>query len=303
MSTLKFLLSTLITLGVIFSQVGAIQAAPPLQDKFPITGTVQNVVIEAGSEDHPPTVVISLLVRDETKIFRVDIETAIDIGVIVLGEDGNPKAVPSFFGTEIEVDPETALPDESSSTKEKQQPIGLKIAKFFSGFFKVDYELVMSSRSNGFGFGVISQALWMTEKLGGDSRLFQTILEAKKSNDYTGVVLSDGTMPQNWGQLRKVLLQGEVDEGLGDIVSGSSDQPVNSGNGKAEDHGNGNPANPATPAHANHGNGKPENAGNGKPDTTGNVNHPSGNGNTNRPETPPGQSKDKEKENNGKTKK
>jgi len=288
MPKLKFLLSLLLGLAVVFAQVGAVQAALPQQDGASITETVQDVVVEPSPESGLPTVVIALLVNGETQTVRVSVETAVGLGLIALDEDGNPISDENgnpvvddtLFGTDVEIDPTTIIPDETPVTEEEQHPVGAKITEFFSNLFDVNYELVMSSHSNGFGFGVIAQALWMTEKLGGDATLFQTILEAKKNHDYTGVTLPDGSIPQNWGQLKKALLQGNVDENLGDIVSGDSGKQGNSGNGKLEDPGNGNPANP--------GNGKPENPGNS-----------SGNGNTSRPETSPGQDKDKNKDNNG----
>lgn len=301
MPTSKILFSIFLGMAVVFAQVGIVQAAPPQQDGALITGTIQSVVVEPGFESDHPTVVITLLVNGETKISRTDLDTAVSLGLIVLDEEWNPVVDTSKFGADIQVDPDTFALDETPMPEDVQHPGGAKIAEFFSGFFTVDYELVMSSHSNGFGFGVISQALWMTEKLGGDATLFQTILDAKKSNDYAGVVLPDGTVPQNWGQLKKALLQDDVDENPGDIVSGDAGEQGNQGNGKPEDPGNGTPANHGMPASTNNGNGKPETPGNGngKPDNPGNSNNNPGNGVTNRPETPPGQDKDKNKDNNG----
>lgn len=294
MSVSKLLLSIFIGLAVIFAQVGSVHAAPPRQDVVPITGTVLSVDVETNSESGEQTVVVTILVDSVTKTARLSVDAAVELGLIVVDEDGypvvdengDPVVDDSILGTDMDFDPATIVPDEEPTPPEEaQHPVGAKIADFFSSLFDVNYNTVMSSRSDGFGFGVIAQALWMTDKLGGDSTLFETILDAKKSGDYSLVALPDGSIPQSWGQLKKTVLKGEDDNSLGDIMSGGSgNQTGNPGNG------NGKPENP--------GNGKPENPGNSNSNVNGNGNgnqgNPAnGNGNGNRPETPPGQTKDK----------
>lgn len=289
MTKLKFLISVFLGLAVVFGLVGVVHAAPPQQEGTPITGTIQSVVVETNPESGVQTVVVDLLVNGESQIVRLSVETAVDLGLIVVDENGTPVVDDSIVGTDVDIDPATIIPEEPV-TEEKQHPVGAKITEFFSGLFDVDYEMVMSAHSDGLGFGVLTQSLWITQKLGGDATLFQTVLEAKKNHDYSLIALPDGTIPQNWGQLKKAVLKGEDDTSLGDIMSNGGDEtPGNSGNG------NGNPENPGN------GNGKPENPGNGnKPETppgqTKDQNTNNGNG---RPETPPGQTKDKNKDNNG----
>jgi len=299
MPTLKFLLSLFLGLTVVFAQVGAVYAAPPQQDGASLTGTVKDLVVEASPESGLPTVVITLLVDGEIQLVRVSVETAVDLGLIaldqegnpILDEDGNPVVDDTLFETDIEIDPTTIIP-EISEPEEKQHPVGAKITELFSGMFDVDYELVMSSHSNGFGFGVIAQASWMTETLGGDATLFQTILDAKKNHDYTGVALPDGVIPQNWGQLKNAVLPGEDNQNLGDVVSGGNDKPDNSGNENGHE----------TTQGQSKDKDDDHNWWKDKPEMPpGQMKEKDDNGNGNNPVTPPGQSKDKDKDkdNNG----
>jgi len=85
----------------------------------------------------------------------------------------------------------------------------------------------MAAHANGTGFGVIAQALWLTKKLDGDADVFLAIIDAKKTKDFSAFVLADGTVPQNWGQFRKVIMDGK--KGNLGIVMANRD---NNGNGK-----------------------------------------------------------------------
>jgi len=84
--------------------------------------------------------------------------------------------------------------------------------------------VVNGYHEDGFGFGVIAQALWMSDNLGGDISAAGLILDAKKSGDYSSFVLPDGSHPTNWGQFKKALR--EKKNNLGVIVSGQADSPT-----------------------------------------------------------------------------
>jgi hypothetical protein len=90
--------------------------------------------------------------------------------------------------------------------------------------------------TDGFGFGLIAQALWMSKNINEDASLAGQILDAKKSGDYSAFAeyFEDGTLPTNWGQFRKALL--DKKQNLGVVVSGQG----NEGNDAAQPgHGNG----------------------------------------------------------------
>ncbi len=145
--------------------------------------------------------------------------------------------------TEVEIDPATVIPDEVE--EEKQHPVGSAISDFFSDLLGVNYETVMEYHDEGTGFGVIAQALWMTNALEGDTELFSAILDAKKNKDYSGITLPDGSTPQNWGQFRKAVMKDrdKAKENLGAIMSGHAEseqdntqlEPKNNGNSPDKD--------------------------------------------------------------------
>jgi len=284
MSKWKLLISLILGLAVVFNQSGIVNAAPPFQDGTFIAGTIRNIEVQTDADTGDQTVVVTLLVNGESQSLRLSVETA--IGLFLVDED--LVVDDSMIDTDVEIYESSVIPDETP-VEEKQHPVGAKIAEFFSGLIDADYEMIMSSHSDGLGFGVITQALWMTQKLGGDDTLFQDILDAKLNNDdYSMITLPDGTFPQNWGQFKKAVLKGEDDDSLGDVMSDKEEKDdalENLRNRKPENLGNGN--------------GKPENPGNGygKPENPGNRN---GNSNGNgKPSTPPGQDKNKNKQNNG----
>jgi hypothetical protein len=91
------------------------------------------------------------------------------------------------------------------------------LSDFFSDMLGVDYETIMTFHEDGVGFGVIAQALWLTNKLEGDSTTFEALLEAKQSGDYSAITLADGSTPDNWGDVVKSLKKGD---NLGSVISG-----------------------------------------------------------------------------------
>lgn len=285
MPKLKSILSLFLGVAVIIAQAGSALAAPSWQADGPITGIVQGAVVESNSASDIQTVLVTLLVHGETQSIHVSVQTAADLGLISLDENGIAVVDESVWGSDLTIPSADILSNESVKN-EKQHPVGSKIAEFFSGFVDVDYELVMSSRSNRFGFGVITQALWMTDNLGGDATLFETILDAKKSNDYTSVALPETAIPQNWGQFKKTILQEADDNTPGDVISGDT--------GKPDDNGNGNP--PATPPGQNK---DKDNNGNGNPPATPPGQEDKNKDNNGNSGNPPGQNKDKNQDNNG----
>jgi hypothetical protein len=78
----------------------------------------------------------------------------------------------------------------------------------------------------------------MALALDGDSSVFSAILDAKKSGDYSAVVLPDGSTASNWGQLRKSVFTNDKNlKNLGAVMSGR----VEKENGKQNqnEHGKG----------------------------------------------------------------
>jgi len=248
MTRTKILFSIVLATIFLATQIIAAGAAPANQeDAPPITGTVESISVETDVETGITTVVVTLV--DEmgaTQTVRLSLEDAAALGLVLEDETINPDAI----GNPTEIDPALVIPDEPEETEEEaQHPVGSALSDFFSDFLGVDYETVMDYHDDGVGFGVIAQALWITNALDGDSETFAAILEAKQNNDYSAITLPDGSTPQNWGQFRKAVMhdRDKSKENLGAIMSGRADagqgeetqaEILNTGNGNNPDKGN-----------------------------------------------------------------
>lgn len=227
----KLLASFLIVFAVLFAQVGIVAAAPQMQDPTPITGTVQSLTIETDSAG--VTTVLVTLVDDQgaTQTVRLSLETAVTLGLVTVDPITQlPVVNETQVGQPVEIDPATVIPE----TEEKVHPIAALLASFFGQ----EAGVVNAYHEDGFGFGVIAQALWIAQGLGGDASMAGLILEAKESGDYSAFVLPDGSTPTNWGQFKKAAL-GKDKKNLGIIVSGHAEnEGIDTGTGQ-QDHGKG----------------------------------------------------------------
>jgi hypothetical protein len=229
MSNTKLLASLLLVFAVLFAHVGVVAAAPQTQDTTPITGTIQSITTETDANG--VTTVLVSLSDDQgvTQTVHLSVDTAVALGLVTLdATTQEPVVDDSQIGQTVEIDPTTVIPDEQP-TQESVHPIAWLLAEFFGE----DPSVVEGYHEDGFGFGVIAQSLWMSQNVGGDASLAGQILEAKQSGDYSNITLSDGTtltlpdgtVPTNWGQFKKALL--DKKNNLGVIVSGQAD-PDNS---------------------------------------------------------------------------
>ena len=218
------------------------------QETTPITGTVQSVVLETDATTGETIVVVTLLDdQGVTQTVNLNGETATSLGLTTTDiATGETTVTDTAVGSTVEIDPATVI---SSEEVEEDHPVGSALADFFSETLGVDYAMVMDYHDQGAGFGVIAQALWITTKMEGDNVLFQTILDAKLSSDYSAIIMEDGTSPENWGQFKKAILQGESQNSLGDVMSDKDENGNGKGNGRGNSdkdkgnengHGNGN---------------------------------------------------------------
>jgi hypothetical protein len=218
---MKLFGSVLVVLAVLFAQVGNVAAAPQAQDTTPITGTIVSIVTEMDAEG--TTIVVVALEGGQT--VRMSVETAVALGLVTLDPTTNEPVVDETkVGQTVEIDPSAVIPEE----EEDFHPI----AEILGDHFNVDASVVNEYHEDGFGFGVIAQAMWMSEGLNGDASAAGLILEAKRSGDYSAFTLPDGSSPTNWGQFKKALKENKNKHNLGVIVSGHADDD-------AEDKGNG----------------------------------------------------------------
>lgn len=241
MSNTKLIATFLLLLAVLFAQVGSVAAAPQTQDTTPLTGTIESVTTE--TDTNGVTTVLVSYVDDQgaTQTVRLSVDTAVTLGLVALDPTTQEPVVDETqVGQPVEIDPTTVIPDEQAPTEEAFHPI----AWLLSEFFHADPAVIEGFHEDGFGFGVIAQSMWISQNVGGDASLTEQILEAKQSGDYSGITLADGTpltledgsVPTNWGQFKKALL--DKKNNLGVIVSGHAD-PLDNSTDVTQQHGNG----------------------------------------------------------------
>ena len=113
-------------------------------------------------------------------------------------------------------------------------PVASALAEFFNELLDLppDSPTIMDYHGDGWGFGVIAQACWMSVALTGDATSFGDILEAKKSHNFDSITLPDDIeeTPKNWGQFKKVVLGSKkAQRNLGEIMSGRAEPPDETG--------------------------------------------------------------------------
>jgi hypothetical protein len=237
------------------------------QESTPITGTVQTVVLETDADTNETVAVVTVLdeATGETQTVTLDLETAASLGLVITDPATGISTVnDGSIGTTVEIDPATVIADGEEETEE-EHPVGSALGEFFGDAFGADYDTIMAVHEDGVGFGVIAQALWLTNSIDGDTATFQALIEAKQTGDYSAITLADGSTPDNWGDVVKSLKKGD---NLGSIMSGKADAADDEETSETAIHGNGN--------NGDNGNGKDH--GNGKDKDKDNNGNGNGNG-------------------------
>ena len=223
----KFITSLLLAMAVLFAQVGMVAAAPPAQDPTPLTGTIKTIVIETDANNVTTVLVTFEDAQAATQTIRLSLAAAAGLGLV---DETTLQVNEAQIGQPVTLDPAVVIPEEESA--ENVHPIATILANFFGE----DPSVVSGYHEDGFGFGVIAQAMWISRNLTGtedevgDASLADDILQAKRDKDFEtffadheefGDVLGD-EMPTNWGQFKKLLK--EKKQNLGVIVSGQADE-------------------------------------------------------------------------------
>jgi hypothetical protein len=203
----------------------------------PVTGTIQTITPLTDPITGDVTVRVGLRTADGVLPIIYSPENAVSLGLVTATADIPPvvTVVEAMIGKTLTVDPSLVLETGELVT----QPVAVALGDFLSGLLGVDGAALIAYHEQGLGFGEIAQAGFMAMALDGNSTTFSTILAAKKSGDYSAVVLPDGSTPSNWGQLRKAVFSNEKNlKNLGAVMSGR----VEKENGKQNqnEHGNGN---------------------------------------------------------------
>jgi hypothetical protein len=229
MKYMKFLVSFVLVMVILAGQVSAVLAAPER-----IAGTVQSITLETNIDTAVTTVLITLSDNGVSKTVRVNIDSAIALGIVILGGDGNPVINEAILGQLVEIDTSAVIEGQLH-----QHPVGDALATFFEDIVDLDYETIMAVHDEGTGFGVIAQALWLTKKLDGNVEVFLAIVDAKKTKDFSAFVLEDGTSPTNWGQFKNAVMDGKKGKPGVAISINNNENNNRSGNGSNNGNGHG----------------------------------------------------------------
>ncbi|MBK7455616.1 MAG: hypothetical protein IPJ46_18395 [Anaerolineales bacterium] len=189
------------------------------QESTTITGTVQSILLVTDPATGNTTLEVTYTdSTNTTQTVTIDLQTAEYLGLVAIDPITTKTTIAvDAIGKIIQITPPPAIEE----IKEDQHPVSSALSDFFSKLLGVDYETITTTYEDGVGFGVIAQALWMTNSIDGGSEEFQALIEAKQSGDYSLITLADGSTPANWGDVIKSLKKGD---NLGSIMSGKAEQ-------------------------------------------------------------------------------
>ncbi len=139
--TNKILISIVMTLALAVAQVSVAFA----QEVVPISGTVNDIVLETDATTGDTTVLVTL--QDDlgaTQTVRLSVETAESLGLVSTDiTTGEITVIDSAKGTTVDIDPATVIPASSQTEEEAQHPVGSALSEFFSELLGVDYDTIM----------------------------------------------------------------------------------------------------------------------------------------------------------------
>jgi hypothetical protein len=249
----KSLISILLVALVAFAQFGTAYAADPAQTATSITGAIQSITLQTDATGTTTVVVTVLDSTGATQTVTLSLDSAVSLGLVTVDPTtGVPTVNSTQVGQTVSIDSSLIIP----ATDGPQNPVAGALAFFFG----VDNATINGYHTDGFGYGLIAQALWMSKLLNGDATLAGDILAAKKSGDYSAFALPDGSTPTNWGQFLKAVFTGQAKDNLGSVMSGKSTDAGSTTNTtgpgqSGQPHGNG----------GGNGNGNGKGNGHGKP--------------------------------------
>ncbi len=211
--------SILLAMLSIVALAGTATAASASVVPTTISGTIENIKAVTDTEADSTTVRVKLLDSNNKLItVHVSVETALLLNLVTLDPVTNlPVVNETMIGQVITIDPALVIEDDPEETDGEN-----KVASLLAKFFNIEYATVFGFHEDGFGFGEISQSLWMADKLG-DITLAEQILAAKVSGDYSAFTLPGDTIPTNWGQFRKAVLGQGGKANQGQIISGKAE--------------------------------------------------------------------------------
>jgi hypothetical protein len=218
----------------------------PLNPGFVLSGTVTGFSLVTDPLTGLTSLTLTLTdALNAVHVVSLNLTAALSQGLITININS------ARIGTAIVIDPSLIL---GSTVYTK---IVTQLGSFFGTSLGVTFDQLAAYHAAGVGYGVLTQALWMSVNLNGNAALLDQILAAKSNHDFSSLVLPGGATAANWGQLRKLAMT-DKHQNLGSIISGkatpltsptitttaitnsSPTAHVGNGNGTANGTGNGN---------------------------------------------------------------
>jgi hypothetical protein len=253
----KTVLGVFLAISLAVGQASTAFAAP---QRDPLVGTIDGV--SEGTDAGGNTIIIVNYTDSDgmAQVAELTVDEAVALGLVSVDPTTGEITILAVPGTPIDLT--DVLFDPCALPEGADQPVGEALTGFFCGSLGVDYSTIELWHMNGYGFGVIAQALFMAQSLGGDMALAQAILDAKKSGDYSALLLPEDV--NNWGRLRKYVLSEAPKSltNLGAIMSGRA-TPVVTGS-PTEETALSSTASSSSTTLLTNGNGKGKGAGHGK---------------------------------------
>jgi len=226
---------TLFVLIIVLTMLplSSVLAAPSQQDPTPpppvatepIVGTIDQIEIQGDPASNTAVVIVTLTGADGVaQTVELTLADATTLGLIITNPDGTIVVNDAMIGTEISIDPTLIIPVVDNK-------VANAIADFLATVFDTDAATIMGYHEDGMGFGVIAQAGFMAAALNGDGATMEAILDAKQNGTFSELELPNGTVVNNWGELRKAVLTNNKSlKNLGAIMSGrATDTPKEHG--------------------------------------------------------------------------
>jgi hypothetical protein len=265
MTNRRTLLALVLALVLVVSQISAASATTLNQTTTPTTCTIKTVTQDATGNWVVTCTDGSTATLTETEGIAAGLLNGDGTTQLLFAGDSitldstlltNPcdTSCGSFTGGSTGTSTGTSTgPSSGTSAGGANSPVADALAGFFCGSTGATSSMIQDWHMEGFGFGVIAQALFMANVLGVDPH---EVLLAKQNHDFSGITLPDGSTPTNWGQFKKDVLAAEVKSvtNLGAVMSGRAVLPNPTGSattaapslmdttthGKSGSHGGGN---------------------------------------------------------------
>lgn len=240
MTRMKGILGLVLIFVMVAASVPSVAAAAPAQT-INIEGTIQSC--ETATDVFSGDIIVVCIVNltgGGTQTIRLSVDDAVALELAVQNEDGTVTII-ATEGQIVSIDPDLVMADPCVLPEDASHPISKALTNYFCDDLGLDYNTVQSLHGEGLGFGLIAQACFMAEKLGGTGSMCVDILHAKKSGDYSKLTLPDGVTVKNWGQLKKVVSSHDPKDktNLGTIVSGDAKDNGKGNDKEKNDHGKG----------------------------------------------------------------